>query len=422
MWEECQRGRTFRLPPCGRRGYASAGIVVVTSLLPRLPPARAASRGAPSRMAGLGAAWRGRCATPHFEGTTLTWRRRLNFHLVRVQRLACRPRVRGFPLILTIDARNTCNLRCPHCMTGAGKRGRGAGGFPPALFERLLDELGDHLLMVEFGNWGEPLLEPGLSALIAAAVRRGIGTIVASNLSVPLDARRAEALVASGLAVLGAAADGTTEEAYATYRRGGSLALVLANLALLVRTKARLGSATPRLVWSFHVFAHNEDQIETARAEAARLGVEFSISKGFVTGPDWDPEHRHPFAFEARPGHAVEPCHFLWERAVVSHDGGVAPCLGAFHPADDYGRLGDGSFRAVWNGPRFEAARRLYHRRPTAEPAPVLLCAACPQTTLCHDYRDHRASGRTEASYRPALSAHDGWNYVFARTPPAGEG
>ena len=395
----------------------------VPSVLPRLVPTPAAYRDAAprrpvSRFRALAAIWHHRSGTPHFEGTTLTWRRRLNFQLVRAQRLACRPRVRGYPLILTIDARNACNLRCPHCMTGAAKRSRVAASFPPALFERLMAELGDHLLLVEFGNWGEPLLAPALPALIASAARRGIGTMVATHLSVPLDAARAEALVASGLAVLGAAADGATQESYARYRRGGSLDLVLANLELLERTKRRLRSPTPRLVWSFHVFAHNVHQIEQAQAAAARLGIQFSVSKGFVTGPDWDPENRWPFHFEAQAGHPVEPCHFLWERAVVSHDGGVAPCLGAFYPEDDYGRFGDGSFRAAWNGARFQAARRLHRRRQLADVAPALICAGCPQTRLLHDYREHRAAGGSEASYRPALSSHDGWNYFFARRPP----
>lgn len=367
-----------------------------------------------SRLSGLLTAWRARSATPRFEGCRLTWRRRLNFQLVRLQRLVCRPRVLGFPFALTIDARSTCNLRCPHCLTGLGRKGRASGSFSPALFERLLDEIGSRLLFVEFGNWGEPLLAPELPVLIAAAARRGIGTIVASNLSVPLDVERAEKLVASGLAVLGAGVDGTRQESYAAYRRGGNLAVAIANLERLVRAKERLHSATPRLVWSFHVFDHNQDEIDTARAQAVRMGVDFSYSKGFVAGEDWDPEGRYPFYFEARPGRPIEPCHFLWERAVVHHDGGVAPCLGAFRAEDDCGRLEGGSFREVWNGPRFRAARRLYgEKKTTASLAP--LCAGCPQTALWRDYRAHRATGGRVASYRPRFTAHDGWNYFFRR-------
>ena len=367
------------------------------------------------RLAALATALREHTPTPHFEGSRLTWRRRLNFQLVRAERLTCRPRVLGSPAILTIDARNTCNLRCPHCVTGARRPGRAPAMFSPALFERVLDELGPYLLLVEFGNWGEPLLAPQLPELIAAAARRGIGTIVATNLSVPLDERRAEALVASGLAVLGAAVDGVRQESYQAYRRGGELAIVRSNLDRLIRAKRALASPTPRLVWSFHVFPHNQDEIEAARREAAQLGLDFARTKGFVVGADWDPEGRYPFAFEARPGHRVEPCHFLWERAVVHPDASVAPCLGAFSVEDDFGRLDGRPFRAVWNGARFQSARRLYGRRPRKDHSADPICAGCPQTTLWHDYRDHRSAGGIEATFRPTLTAHAGWNYFFAR-------
>jgi MoaA/NifB/PqqE/SkfB family radical SAM enzyme len=393
----------------------------MAALVQAFAPAGAAARATARarRTRALATVLLSHCPTPRFEGSRLTWRRRLNFQLVRAERLTSRATVRGYPAILTIDPRNTCNLRCPHCVTGARKPGRPAASFSPAMLERLLDELGRYLLLVEFGNWGEPLLAPQLPDLVAAAARRGIGTIVASNLAVPLDDRRAEALVASGLAVLGAAVDGMRQESYEAYRRGGDLAVVHANLERLIRAKRRLGSATPRLVWSFHVFAHNEHEIEAARAEAARLGVDFACSKGFVVGTDWDPTGRYPFTFEARPGRRVEPCHFLWERAVVHPDGSVAPCLGAFSTDDDFGHLDGRSFRAVWNGARFQAARHLYRRRPPAEHSARLICANCPQTTLWHDYRDHRGAGGSQAAFRPALTAHMGWNYFFARIPSA---
>jgi hypothetical protein len=146
--------------------------------------------------------------------------------------------------------------------------------------------------------------------------------------------------------------------------------------------------------------------------------VDFASTKGFVVGADWDPKGRYPFTFEARPGHRVEPCHFLWERAVVNPDGSVAPCLGAFSVDDDFGHLDGRSFRAVWNGARFQAARRLYQRRPPVEHTPRVICAGCPQTTLWHDYRDHRGAGGSDATFRPALTAHMGWNYFFDRVPP----
>lgn len=361
---------------------------------------------------------RQRQPTPGFEGARLTLRRRLNFQVARFQRLRRHVRVAAMPYVLTVDPLNACNLHCPHCMTGAGKHGHDVATLPRSLYARLLDELAPTLLLVEFGNWGEPLLDRRLPELVEAASARGLGTIVATHLSVPLDDAQARALVASGLNVLGVALDGARQETYEQYRVGGRLELVVENLARVTRAKRRLGSPTPRIVWSFHVFAHNRHEIDEARARAAALGVDFSFSKGFVTGPDWDPEGRFPFIFEARDGEQVEPCSFLWERAVVSADGGVAPCLGAFYPEDDCGRLEGRTFRQLWNGASFKEARRLYRAAPETLGAPEPLCAACPQTVLFGEYRAHLAGGGTTASYQPRLTAHDGWNFFFHRERP----
>jgi len=362
--------------------------------------------------------YRQRQTTPNFEGARLTLRRRVNFQVARFQRLRRHVRVAALPYVLTVDPLNGCNLHCPHCMTGAGKHGHDVTTLPRALYARLLDELAPTLLLVEFGNWGEPLLDRRLPDLIEAASARGLGTIVATHLSVPLDDAQARALVASGLNVLGVALDGARQETYEQYRVGGRLELVVENIARITRAKRRLHSTTPRIVWSYHVFAHNEHEIEEARARAAALGVDFAFSKGFVTGPDWDPEGRFPFIFEARDGEQVEPCSFLWERAVVSADGGVAPCLGAFSPEDDCGRLDGHTFREVWNGARFKEARRFYRAAPESLGSPEPLCAGCPQTVLFGDYRAHLAGGGTTASFAPGLTAHDGWNYFFHRARP----
>jgi len=358
---------------------------------------------------------RQRQGTPRFAGARLTWRRRVNFQIARFQRLRRHTRLAGLPYVLTVDPLNGCNLHCPHCMTGAGKQGHEVATLPRPLYRRLLDELAPTLLLVEFGNWGEPMLDRRLPELVEEASGRGLGTIVATHLSVPLDDAAARALVASGLDVLGVALDGASQETYGQYRVGGRLELVLENVARITRAKRRLASTTPRIVWSYHVFAHNQHEIDAARARAAALGIDFACSKGFVTGSDWDPDGRFPFIFEARDGEQVEPCSFLWERAVVSADGGVAPCLGAFYPEDDCGRLDGRTFREVWNGERFRAARRLYHVAPAALGAPEPLCAGCPQTVLFGDYRAHLAGGGTTAAFEPDLTAHDGWNYFFHR-------
>ena len=200
--------------------------------------------------------------------------------------------------------------------------------------------------------------------MIEAATARGISSLISTNFSVPFDAERAEQLVASGLTILGVSLDGAKQETYEQYRVRGNLETVLRNVRLVNDAKRKLGSATPKLIWSFHVFPHNADDVEQARAMAAELDMEFAVEKAWVVGDEWDPDGRFTYYGNPRPF----PCVPLWEYAVLNNDGGIAPCCGSFYSEDDVGRVsaqtndaGARTFREVWNGPALPPRPGLLH-------------------------------------------------------------
>jgi hypothetical protein len=84
--------------------------------------------------------------------------------------------VRARPLKLTFDPTNYCQLRCPLCPTGARIQDRDRGRAQLHVFEHLMDEVGDYVFLVDFFNWGEPLLNERVEELIAMASGRGIVT------------------------------------------------------------------------------------------------------------------------------------------------------------------------------------------------------------------------------------------------------
>ncbi|TFH26114.1 MAG: radical SAM protein, partial [Myxococcales bacterium] len=156
------------------------------------------------------------------------------------------------------------------------------------LYRKLLAELGDYLCELEFYNWGEPLLCKSINTMVQEASRRGISTTISTNFSIPFDEQKAERLVASGLTVLGVSIDGARQESYEQYRVRGDLETVLHNCRLVREAKRRLGSETPRMIWEFHIFPHNVDDIEAVRSMSRELGMEAAIGKGWVIGADWD--------------------------------------------------------------------------------------------------------------------------------------
>lgn len=360
-------------------------------------------------------------AVPHYPGAVRTPRRILNLYRSRWETLRLRETLRSYPVKLTVEPTNACHLRCPACLTGAGERGRDTRPLRVDLFARLLDEIGDYLFQVEFTNWGEPLLAKEFPALVQTAARRGLSTTTSTSLSLPVSRERAEALVQSGLHVLGVSIDGVRQESYQEYRVRGDLQTVLANCRLINETKQRLRSATPALVWELHVFPHNVQDVEEARTMAAALGMEITVSKGWVVGPEWQAADGVQF-FLGNP--EIFPCLFLWQHAVVNNDGGVAPCCGAFYREDDMGRLpGDGeagarAFRDVWNGPRFREARRLYRSREGASAeARSRICYECPTTILWEQWRHHLAQGGSPGEFPVTFTFNDGFNYFWNRRP-----
>ncbi len=394
-----------------------------------------------------------------YPGVRLTPTRLLNYWHGRWERSRGVENVRAYPTMLTIEATNVCNLRCPACFTGASQAGRDKSMLSPTMLDRVLNELGSRLLQIEFYNWGEPLLNKDLCPMIRNAADRGISTIISSNMSVPMDDARAEEIVRSGLNILGVSVDGATQEVYEQYRVRGNLALLFENVRKVNAAKKKLNSKTPQLVYEYHLFKHNLHEVDEARRIANELGMSLRISKGWVAGPDWDTEREFDFEHDPQPGR----CSFLWDHAVIHNDGGVAPCCAVFYKEDDYGTIApaavtnggraplpvvdvvnvaqasppvngrtaamssaepgvplstfhDQKFHDVWNNDNFRRSRRMFAAKPNEPRDTSLVCYDCPVTDLWRKQRTHVASGGAGNVAYP-LAYNDGFNYFFSRRP-----
>jgi hypothetical protein len=256
--------------------------------------------------------------------------------------------------------------------------------------------------------------------MIADATRRGIATKVNTNFSVPFDDAKAEELVRAGLKSLNVSIDGARQHTYEQYRVRGELARVLENCRRVADAKRRIGSDLPLLAWEFHVFPHNSADYGEVFAMAAELGMKLYSFKGAVPGGDWDVRGDWHFCVEPQ----VMPCASLWAIAVVNNDGGVAPCNGTFYSEDDVGKLaigpgdlGAASFREVWNGPRYVAARRFYRRREGSADDRAHVCFDCPHTIIHENWKRHAAAGGTGQAFEIGYTTGDAWNYFWNRRP-----
>ena len=313
--------------------------------------------------------------------------------------LACkRARLRCLPSRISIETGNICNLQCPLCPTGRRETDTVRGFIDFDHYCKIIDELRHTLILVRLYNWGEPLLHKQLLDMIRYAHSRGIGVTISTNLNI-LDAETARLLMGSGLQKIFVSCDGISDQTYRAYHVGGDLQTVLGNMRLLVAQRAQQAHCRTRIIWLFHVFRHNEHEIEEARRMAAEMGVEIRINpmrtdmgkEIFETAAQaidrdraWIPEDPRYCAFDLETRESKikrDFCSLPWKETVVNWNGNLLPCCSVYQDTYSFGNAFAAPFKQVWNSPAYEAARRELANRANAQKT---VCHICKATGFTH--------------------------------------
>ncbi len=306
-----------------------------------------------------------------------TWAKLANYLRARRDFREMRTQVASSPYVIRAEPISGCNLRCPLCPTGTGEIDRESAAMSPETLDDILDRCGRHALYAVLWIWGEPLLNKRLADLVRVCRRRGIGTEVSSNLSLPLSEARIDELIGSGLDWLIVSNDAATAPTYAQYRIGGNFDLVLKNTRAFVARKRALGSATPFIEWQFVPLRHNENEMRDVERLAREIGVDgirfkparLDKTRGITfrgvvpddTASKWaprDPRLVHALTHD-RKSFVDRHCAFLWVSVSVYGDGAIAPCCETTSRRDDLGNVFRQEFGDIWNGPAYVAARRV---------------------------------------------------------------
>ena len=301
-----------------------------------------------------------------------------------------RDRLVSMPYRYTVDATNTCNLRCPLCPTGLGILKRKRGLIQIADFQHIVDEIAPWCYLLELYNWGEPFLHPGIFDMIRYAHQRRIVVRLSSNLNY-FSEEMARKTVEAGLGSIIVAVDGATEESYQRYRRRGKLETVLRNLRYLAEAKRANNADHPLIMVRMLINRYNEAEVETLREMIMDSGADV-----FVTGDlfidttdvaqrqEWLPTDakNSPYEYEGDDilQKAMENrwrCSDLWESMTINWDGGIAPCCWVHNHEHDFGNALQQLIRDIWNGDAYVSARRVFaNGGPQTGPQEVI-CTTC---------------------------------------------
>lgn len=331
-------------------------------------------------------------------------------------RYGLRPQAQAYPMMLVLSFVYPCNAKCPHCPysnSSIRRSYRDAPYMPEALFKAIADESGPHAAFLRISGGGEPLLHPQAVPLLGYARQVGCKVGLITNGSL-LDEGTGRALLAAGLDMIEVSVDAADPETYARVRRGLDWQRLGRNVRRLLDLRDASGS--PSRIVASGVAQHGVDIAAVERYWKERVGVDYFISRKFLT---WGDNTTLDAARSADPTPYIDteavPCPFLFERLNIDSRGDVMLCGFDIAGRTHMGRVPDQSIAEIWRGDAFSRYRD-QHLAGNGRAMP--LCRDCPDW----QYRSWRHNyWKVEAAAAQARDARLAAAGVAAGTADAAE-
>jgi radical SAM protein with 4Fe4S-binding SPASM domain len=292
----------------------------------------------------------------------------------------------SWPIHMSIELTNFCNLHCRVCPTGIGALTRKPESMDPALFERLMNEAGPYLLTASLWAWGEPLLHPEIGSILRLQHNRGINTFLSTNGQNLNDDRVLQALIDYPPTYLIVCLDGITDETNAKFRVGARLAPALYGVRELARMKKQRHSHFPILHHRFIAMKQNEHELKELPAFSANNQFDLLTIRtlSIIDAPEdsftnLKPNDEELCAYRYKNNRRINRTDFICEKAftfpAVLVDGRVAACDQDCNAQQAYGSMADGTtFKEIWRSKRASQIRKIIRDKP----ASFSFCHSCP--------------------------------------------
>jgi radical SAM protein with 4Fe4S-binding SPASM domain len=297
--------------------------------------------------------------------------------------------MKGMPIGLAIEPTTACNLRCPECPSGLRSFSRNTGNLDQKMFEKVIEDQKKTLVHLTFYFQGEPFIHKGFLDMVKFASDRGIYTSTSTNAHF-LDEKTCEKVMESRLDRMIISIDGTDQETYSQYRKGGTLSKVLEGTENMVRARKNSSLKGPELVFQFLVVKPNEHQIEDVKKLAKKIGVDrvafktaqlYDFEQGNELMPTQDKYSRYRWDAglqKFRIKNTLEDqCWKMWHSCVITWDGHVVPCCFDKDAAHRMGSVQETPLSQIWKGPVYDAFRsQILESRDQVE-----MCKNCSEGT-----------------------------------------
>jgi len=295
---------------------------------------------------------------------------------------------RGLPVSISIEPTTACNLGCPECPSGLKKFSRPTGNLRAEMNKKIIDELQNHLLYINFYFQGEPYINPDFLEMVKYASQKKIYTATSTNAHF-LTKENAKRTVESGLDRLIISIDGTTQETYASYRVNGKLEKVIEGTKNIIAVKKELKSQTPHVIFQFLVVRPNEHQVDDVLKLADELGVDEVRLK---TAQVYEYENGNPLIplnekyarYKKMPNgkfilknRMEDHCWRMWSSCVITWDGQIVPCCFDKDALHKLGKMEKQQFGEIWRSEKYNAFRK----NVLTDRKSIDICSNCSEGT-----------------------------------------
>lgn len=319
----------------------------------------------------------------------------------------------GLRFRVAVDTTTVCNLRCRQCyhtlyhVRGLPYRQH---EMPPALFEKILDELDGHMDSLMLACTAEPFTNRDFHRYLAILRQRNVQVEkwISTN-ALLLTEEIARDLIETGLDWMIVSIDGATRETYNRIRIGGDFDRLVARLDMLNRLKKEMGYERPFLRFNVILSRLNLDELprfvdlahekqvaevyfqhlvpfqgldlkhetlfyenrrkvgevfERTRERARRLGVRLGDLHDMRSPLQCFGDLVSDFARRLRSRSNGILCNRIWMSVIFSARGDVFPCFCWFNEPP-MGNIRERSFRDVWQDEPYQRLRdELQGKRP----------------------------------------------------------
>ena len=310
------------------------------------------------------------------------------------------------PVTVSIEATNTCNLRCPMCPVSQDYGSVSRGFMSELVFDRVLEEITPFKPRVSMNIGGESTLHPRLPDMVRRLVDAGSHVCVDTN-ATRLTRELSSALIEAGLPEVVFCLDGNSRESYEAIRKRGEFTRTIDNIREFLEVKKELGAELPYTVIKNIQHWRPEDDLAFPPAFTELFEATPPDEYRATWMDHWPGKHRDGLAewYDAEPFEesGYQPCMNLWKNLPVSWDGKVYLCCLDLKRTSPVGDVLTSGVLGVWNAPALVEARR---QHVAGEQAVMPLCHNCNQIRRTPDDADAGLSAAGEDRFTPWAREH----------------